>query len=131
MKNLPFFLPFLFAFLFALLLTALPVGAGHLHQEKEYQGAWCAKAGGVTEYLLDDKTRVDCLTDTLAVEFDFASKWAECIGQALYYGQQTHRQGACVLILENKEKDLKYLKRLQNVADIDGVRLKIFTMDEI
>lgn len=43
------------------------------------------------EYRLSDNTRVDCMTDTLAVEFDFANKWAECIGQALYYGKQTKK----------------------------------------
>lgn len=43
------------------------------------------------EYRLSDNTRVDCMTDTLAVEFDLANKWAECIGQALYYGKQTKK----------------------------------------
>ena len=27
-------------------------------------------------------------TLNMAVEFDFAPKWAECIGQALYYGKK-------------------------------------------
>jgi len=29
---------------------------------------------------LPDKTRIDCLTTTHAVEHDFGSKWAEAIG---------------------------------------------------
>lgn len=65
------------------------------------------------EYKLNDKTRIDCLTDTLAVEVDFANKWAECIGQALYYGRKTRRTPACVLILENGEKDNRFLYRLR------------------
>ena len=65
------------------------------------------------EHRLNDGTRVDCLLPHLAVEVDFAPKWAECIGQALYYGQKTNRTPACVLIMENPEKDLKYLKRLR------------------
>lgn len=32
------------------------------------------------EYKNHDKTRVDCLTETHAVEFDFAKKWAESSG---------------------------------------------------
>lgn len=80
------------------------------------------------EYKLNDNARVDCLTDTLAVEFDFADKWAECIGQAIYYGRQTNRQAACVLIMENGEKDLKYLKRLRRAAYRKGVNLRTFTM---
>lgn len=65
------------------------------------------------EYQLEDKTRVDCLTSNLAVEFDFAPKWAECIGQALYYGKKTKRIPACALIMENPIKDEIYLYRLR------------------
>ena len=78
------------------------------------------------EYQLNDKTRVDCLTNLYAVEFDFANKWAECIGQSLYYGLKTNRQPACVLIMERGEKDLKYLKRLRRVAYKKGI--KTFTL---
>lgn len=92
---------------------ALPAGAKHIYQEKVYQAHWCKAKGGVMEYKLDDATRVDCLLPTMAVEFDFAKKWAECIGQALYYGQKTKRTPACVLIMENPEKDFKYLRRLR------------------
>ena len=80
------------------------------------------------EYKLDDNTRVDCLTDKLAVEVDFAPKWAECIGQAIHYGHKTHRQAACLLILENPEKDLKYLKRLRYNAYKKDIHLKTFTI---
>lgn len=111
-----------------LILTISPVWAKRLHPEAEYQKAWCDKRGGVMEYQLPDKTRVDCLLPDMAVEFDFANKWAECIGQALYYGRQTNRQPACVLIMERGEKDLKYLYRLRRVAYKKGVKLKTFTM---
>lgn len=106
----------------------LPASARRMHPETAYQKAWCDKRGGVMEYKLNDKTRVDCLLPNLAVEFDFANKWAECIGQALYYGRQTNRQPACVLIMENGEKDLKYLKRLRRAAYKKGVNLRTFTM---
>lgn len=105
-----------------------PVYAKHLHTEREYQELWCAKHKGVTEYRLSDKTRVDCLTDTLAVEIDFAPKWHECIGQALYYGRMTKRQAACVLIMENPEKDFKHLKRLRYAAYKKGVNINTFTI---
>ena len=80
------------------------------------------------EYRLSDNTRVDCMTDILAVEFDFANKWAECIGQALYYGRQTKKQPACVLIMENGEKDLKYLYRLRRAAYKKGVNMRTYTI---
>lgn len=112
-----------------LLICSTPaIAAKRLYSEATYQKAWCEKRGGITEYVLSDKARVDCLTPTLAVEFDFANKWAECIGQALYYGRQTNRQAACVLIMERGEKDLKYLRRLRNAAYRKGVNLRTFTM---
>lgn len=48
--------------------------------EKYYQTEMCQELGGEMEYLLFDKTRVDCLTDEYAIEVDFAKKWAEAIG---------------------------------------------------
>lgn len=96
-----------------LLISANWCQAKHLYTEKEYQAVWCKAHNGLLEHRLNDKTRVDCLTDTLAVEVDFAPKWHECIGQALYYGRKTNRTPACVLIMENPEKDLRYLYRLR------------------
>ena len=112
----------------SLLLTIQPGWAKRLYHEAEYQKAWCDKRGGVMEYELPDKTRVDCLLPDLAVEFDFANKWAECIGQALYYSKMTGKQPACVLIMENGEKDLKYLKRLRKAAYKKGVNMRTFTL---
>lgn len=101
-------------FILWLLFSISPsVFAKHLYTEKEYQARWCNARNGIMEYRLKDNTRVDCLLPNLAVEVDFAPKWAECIGQALYYGQKTNRTPACVLIMENPEKDLKYLRRLR------------------
>lgn len=101
-------------FLIGLILCITPSAlAKRLYPEKTYQARWCKAHGGIMEYKLNDQTRVDCLLPTMAVEFDFANKWAECIGQALYYGQKTNRTPACVLIIEDPEKDLKYLRRLR------------------
>ena len=108
--------------LFLIALTVLPAGAKRIYNEKTYQDKWCSAHNGIAEYKLNDKTRVDCLTETRAVEFDFADKWAECIGQSLYYGLQTGKTPTCGLIMERGDKDLKYLKRLRRVAYKKGVR---------
>ncbi|MCM1340011.1 MAG: hypothetical protein NC191_10105 [Muribaculaceae bacterium] len=102
-----------FILLLFLFLFTNSAYSSHPYPEKAYQEQWCKARGGQLEYQLNYKTRVDCLTDTLAVEFDFAPKWHECIGQALYYGQKTKRTPTCVLIMERGEKDIKYLKRLR------------------
>lgn len=109
-----------------LLLSTLPAMAAHRYLEKDYQNLWCSQNGGQTEVKLDDGTRIDCLTKDYAIEFDFANKWAESIGQSLYYGLRTNKQPAVVLIMENKN-DLRYLKRLQIVAKVTNI--KLFTMD--
>lgn len=113
--------------LLLLIFVSIPVIATQrVYSEKTYQAQWCKSHNGIMEYRLSDNTRVDCLTDTLAVEFDFANKWAECIGQSQYYGLKTNKQSACVLIMERGEKDIKYLKRLRKVAYKKGIRT--FTM---
>lgn len=69
-----------------------------------------------------DKTRCDCLTSSHAIEFDFGKKWAEAIGQALYYSIQTGKRAGVVLILEKKD-DYKYWIRLNTI--IEHFRLPI------
>ena len=76
----------------------------HHHSESSYQHAWCSAHNGIEEFENSDKTRVDCLTDTHAIEFDFADKWAESVGQALHYSYMTGKRAKVVLILENPEK---------------------------
>lgn len=100
--------------------------AKRFHLEAYYQTKWCNENKGQTEFELKDLTRVDCLTDTEAVEFDFANKWAECIGQSLYYGISTNKTPACALIIE-QEKDKRYIERLQTVADKLGIKVYIIS----
>lgn len=111
-----------------ILLTLLILVSGHvalaehLHPEKYYQTLWCNSNGGTMEYALQDKTRVDCLTNDYAVEFDFAKKWAESIGQSLYYGEMTGRQPAIGLIIENS-RDNRYYYRILPLCNRYGIKL--------
>jgi len=93
------------------------------HNEKYYQTKLCKKLHGVMEYRLYDRTRVDCLTDKYAIEVDFAKKWAESIGQSLYYGYMTNRQPAVGLICSKKDK--RFLKRLKTVAKKENIKIFI------
>lgn len=90
--------------------------AAHVQPERVYQTEWCNRFNGQMEYKLSDKTRVDCVTKNYAVEFDFAPKWAEAIGQSLYYGIMTNKKPAVVLIIE-KPSDFRYYYRIKKVAD--------------
>lgn len=101
-----------------------PVLAEHKRPEKEYQRNWCAEARGHAEIRLPDGTRADCITRTHAIEFDFGQKWAESIGQALYYSMQTGKRAGIVLILERIE-DRKFWIRLNSIVEFQ--RLPIDT----
>lgn len=110
MKILSLFCPILCS---CILLLAFPVLAAHVHKEKFYQEKWCGEHNGQIEVVLADQTRADCITSTHAIEFDFGKKWAESLGQALYYSLQTGKRAGIVLILETP-KDRKYFIRLNS-----------------
>lgn len=100
--------------------------ADRLHPEKYYQEKWCKEHGGITEYVLEDKARIDCLLDDYAIEFDFANKWAEAVGQSLYYALKTNKKPGIVLIIE-REKDKRFLDRLQPLADKYSIKVWIIS----
>lgn len=99
-----------------LILICTQVYAKHLHPEKYYQNLWCKEQKGATEVKLIDDTRIDCLTKTHAIEFDFASKWAEAIGQSLHYARMSGKNAGIVLIIENKN-DYKYYNKIKPLCD--------------
>lgn len=98
----------------------VPCLARHKMTECDYQQTYCT---GISEYVLPDKTRVDCLTDKYAIEFDFAHKWAEAIGQSLHYARMTGRAPAIYIITES-ESDYKYLSRLLPLCE--RLNIKVF-----
>ena len=102
------------------ILLSVPDGK----HERDYQEFANITLQGHIEYRLKDKTRVDILTDDLAIEVDFAPKWYEAIGQACHYSSLTGKRPAILLIVR-AEKDEKYVKAAKNVCrntrvDLDG-----------
>lgn len=103
----------------------------HNHNESSFQKMYCKNVGGILEYELPDKTRADCLTNDYAIEFDFANKWAESIGQALHYGLVTGKKPKVVLILDNKYKkgQMIYFYRVKKIGDEYGIDVDYITED--
>ncbi|MFL3659217.1 MAG: hypothetical protein ACJ07L_14355, partial [Opitutales bacterium] len=64
---------------------------------------------------IPDGTRCDILTNTHAIEVDFADKWAEAIDQSLNYAMQTGKKAGIVLVLKDRG-DEKHLERLREMA---------------
>lgn len=82
-------------------------------KEKDYVDKYCK---GTKEYVLPDKTRIDCVWDEYAIEYDWAQKWAESVGQSLYYAQMTGLKPAVAIIMKSPE-DEKYIKRIQKADE--------------
>jgi hypothetical protein len=89
-------------------------------KETYYQQAFALLIGGETEMILKDRTRVDIVTETHAIEVDFAEKWAESIGQALHYEGMTGKKAGVLLVIKGRE-DERFLDRLMGVAAKHGI----------
>ena len=81
------------------------------------------------EYKNADKTRVDCLTKDYAVEFDFAEKWAESVGQSLHYEMMTGKKAMIVLILEHPETQMVYYERTKKLGEKYGINVEYMTAE--
>ncbi len=94
-------------------------------RERDYQREWCLPRGGRMEVVLPDKTRVDCVTATHAIEFDFAKKWAEGTTQAIHYARMTGLLPGLVLICRHP-KDKKKLRQVKLNSDFYNLNIKIW-----
>jgi len=104
--------------------TSVP-SSSKAYSESFYQEQYAKKLGGRTEVTMPDGTRCDILTDTHAIEVDFADKWAEAIGQSLNYAMQTGKKAGIVLVLKDRG-DEKHLDRLGNMARHYSMDIEIF-----
>ncbi len=89
--------------------------------EKDYAKPFCESVNGIQEYVLSDKSRIDCLTKDYAVEVEFAKKWAEAIGQSVYYGLMINRKPAIAIIIDKNDK--RYTNRLYKVAKWNKIKI--------
>jgi hypothetical protein len=93
-------------------LTQDVVATQRYGTETYWQDIIQKEIGGIKEYRLDDGTRVDLLFEDKACEIDWANKWAEGIGQSIYYGLKTERP-PLVILLAKKDGWEKYRDRVE------------------
>jgi len=111
----------------SIILLLIPFLFGfRLHRERWYQDKFCE---GKKEVVMEDRTRVDCLTNEYAIEYDFAKKWYEAVGQALHYSRLTGKKPGIVLILE-KENDPDEVYKLLMVIEHFGLGIEVWTVDD-
>lgn len=110
-----------------LIAALLWSGVALCENERYHQGKYCA---GIVEHRLKDRTRVDCLTPTHAIEYDFARKWAEAIGQSLHYARMTGKAAGIVIIYKGS-KDDRYMTRLNGVIDKYNLPVTVWRVEYI
>jgi len=106
---------------FAILSSCSKNEVNTVHNERYYQTKLCDELNGITEYRLKDNSRVDCLTNEYAIEVDWAKKWAEGVGQSLFYAEMTGKKPAIGLIIG--DKDQRHLKRLNSLKSKLGIKV--------
>ena len=79
------------------------------------------------EVTAPDGSRCDILTEDLAIEADFADKWAEAIGQSLNYGFQFNKKAGILLIME-KQKDERHFIRLGSIIRHYGLEIELIPL---
>ena len=90
------------------LLMSVEATSAEFERESYYSDKICTEYGGKPTRT-DQGLYVDCLTDLLAIEFDWAKrpKNYECIGQSIVYAVQTNKLATCVLLARN-EKEFEF-----------------------
>jgi hypothetical protein len=101
-----------------------------VENEDYYNRLFCTEMGGQAEYVLPDRSRVDCLTNTHAFEADWAQglKVYESIGQALYYSAETRRQPGILLLIKNKNSE-RYIRKVKRVIEAFNLPIKLVIRD--
>ena len=114
--------------LLILVAVLLPGKQTHaVEVEAWYQEVWCRGMTGQIEVRINDGRRIDCLTDSHAIEFEFARKWPEAIGQSLEYSMLTGKSAGIVLVLRRGE-DLSHWQRLNAVVKHYRLPIRLWKM---
>ncbi len=109
--------------LILIFIVPAAVWAGRLHPKRWYQERWCAKYFDSAQVTVSDQ--YDCLSEKYVIEFDYADRWYESIGESLHYALQTGRKAGIVLIME-KESDIKYWIKLKKTVEHYSLPIEIW-----
>ena len=113
----------------ALLLAFLPPTRVTEDRSSWRETAWSKhladELGGEAEARTPDGSRVDILTDEIAWEVDWCTKWSQGVGQALFYGLATGRKSGLILLQKNPQAERRYYLRALSVCARYGVTLRV------
>jgi len=116
--------------LLSLLILFLSSASYAIENEAFYSDKFCKEMSGKSEHVLKDLSRVDCLTDTHAFEFDWADgmKVYEAIGQSLYYASETGKEPGIYLLIRKKNSE-KHIRKVKRVIETFELPIKLVIKD--
>ena len=114
----------------ALVLIILSFSSYAIEKEAFYSDKFCSEMSGKSEHVLKDLSRVDCLTNTHAYEFDWADgmKVYEAIGQSLYYASETGKEPGIYLLIRKKNSE-KHIRKVRRVIETFELPIKLVIKD--
>jgi len=107
-------------------LVVSTLGAGEVEECQRL----APKYNSELEVVQWDKSRVDLLNEEYAIEADWAPKWAEAVGQSLYYSILTNKKPAIILLVKDMNKEAKYIYRCQSVCVKHNIKLYIEEVED-
>jgi len=110
------------------LLTILSTTAAQAQNERIYNDAFCERMHGISEFHSPaQNVRIDCITEDMVFETDYAHKWYEGFAQALYYSRISGKKAGILLILR-KPSDIKFWNRLNDLIWYYDVPVKTYSV---
>lgn len=98
-----------FILLFLTITCSTVFGQSTEWNENEHADFIQQLIGGQREHSVESG-RIDLLTDEYAFEIEWANKWKDSIGQAIWYGLQTNKKPGIILLLKSKEEYKYYIQ---------------------
>lgn len=93
--------------------------------ERDTYPRLAAKYQAKIEVRTPDGARCDLVTATHAIEVDYPKKWAESIGQALYYALALDRKPGVILLADDPQGESKRIARCRRVCERYDITLWI------
>jgi hypothetical protein len=114
----------------SLILVGMAPAISEAHNEHIWQRRYCA--GMELGWHLPSGGYVDCLSAEYAIEVDWAPKWAEAVGQSLYYAGATGRKPGIILLCERSEGPVEglcrsYVYRLEDALKFVNAHVYVWT----
>ena len=112
--------------LLGLIFFGLLVGNVWARSEVATAKKLCAALQGTSEVQLADKTRADCITLSYVIEVERPYKWAEGIGQVLYYATHFPDRTPVLVFVVSNPMDGRYISRALHVIREYRLPIQIF-----